>query len=294
MRFRCRHKPLRFFKTLLGRSRVTIVIVLALSALLLPIGDGPAAQPIPTGSISVAAGSDVEAPRGGAAYGEPTFLSFGSYSLTPVIVNFTTAGGQGMVAPFAGFALGFSLIFSLGPQNLTLIRAGITRSHPLFVASTGFVSEIALVSLGIGGLGTTIGQHPSISSALELSAVGFLIWCGMRSLARCFAAPVGDAHGGMHQPRLRAVSAMLVVTWFNPLVWLEAVFLVGVLASGYGSGAQPSFAAGFLAASAVKFYGWGLIGMSLSDLMKRPSFRRHLDAVSGVALLLAAGFLSVH
>jgi hypothetical protein len=34
--------------------------------------------------------------------------------------------------------------------------------------------------------------------------------------------------------------------------------------------------------------------MGLSDLMKRPSFRRHLDAVSGLTLLLAAGFLTVH
>ncbi len=67
----------------------------------------------------------------------------------------------------------------------------------------------------------------------------------------------------MHEPRLRAVSVMLVVTWFNPLVWLEAMFLVGVLASGYGSDAQPGFAAGFLAASAVKFYGWSFVGMRL-------------------------------
>ncbi len=28
--------------------------------------------------------------------------------------------------------------------------------------------------------------------------------------------------------------------------------------------------------------------------MKWPSFRRYLDAVSGLALLLAAGFLTVH
>ena len=98
----------------------------------------------------------------------------------------------------------------------------------------------------------------------------------------------------MREPRLRAVSVMLVVTWFNPLVWLEAMFLVGVLASGYGGDAQPGFAAGFLAASAVKFYGWSFVGMRLSDLMKWPSFRRYLDAVSGLALLLAAGFLTVH
>lgn len=31
----------------------------------------------------------------------------------------------------SGFVFGLGLIFSLGPQNLMLIQAGLTRSHPL-------------------------------------------------------------------------------------------------------------------------------------------------------------------
>ncbi len=100
----------------------------------------------------------------------------------PIVADaLSAADGQAMAAAFAGFVFGLGLIFSLGPQNLALIRAGITRSHPFSVASTGFVSEIALVALGIGGLGTMIGQHPAISGALQISAIGFLIWCGIRS-----------------------------------------------------------------------------------------------------------------
>ncbi|WP_245485807.1 MULTISPECIES: hypothetical protein [unclassified Mesorhizobium] len=33
----------------------------------------------------------------------------------------------------SGLVFGLGLIFSLGPQNLTLIQAGLTRSHPFTV-----------------------------------------------------------------------------------------------------------------------------------------------------------------
>ncbi|MCF6117725.1 hypothetical protein L2449_12640 [Mesorhizobium muleiense] len=37
-------------------------------------------------------------------------------------------------AAVSGFVFGLGLIFSLGPQNLMLIQAGLTRSHPFAVA----------------------------------------------------------------------------------------------------------------------------------------------------------------
>ncbi|SIT58521.1 hypothetical protein BQ8794_50623 [Mesorhizobium prunaredense] len=47
-------------------------------------------------------------------------------------------------AAVSGFVFGLGLVVSLGPQNLMLIQAGLTRSHPFAVASTGYVSEIEI------------------------------------------------------------------------------------------------------------------------------------------------------
>jgi L-lysine exporter family protein LysE/ArgO len=88
--------------------------------------------------------------------------------------------------------------------------------------------------------------------------------------------------------RSRAIGSMLAVTWLNPLVWLEAMFLVGVLSFWYGSEEQAGFAAGFLTASAIKFYGWSLAGVSLSRRFDRPIYRRRMDAIAGLVLILAA------
>lgn len=182
---------------------------------------------------------------------------------------------------------GLGLIFSLGPQNLTLIQAGLTRSHPFAVGCTGYVSEIALVMMGIGGLGTLLTHHPAISGVLQAICAVFLAWWGARTLlavnrtSRTAAATAGC------KSRFRAIGSMLAVTWLNPLVWLEAMFLVGVLSFSYGSEEQAGFAAGFLTASAIKFYGWSLAGVSLSRRFDRPIYRKRMDAIAGLVLILA-------
>jgi L-lysine exporter family protein LysE/ArgO len=84
------------------------------------------------------------------------------------------------------------------------------------------------------------------------------------------------------------MGSMLVVTWLNPLAWLEAMFLVGVLSSGHDA---VGFAAGFLAASAIKFYGWSFAGMTLSSYFGGGIARRRLDAIAGFVLLIAAVLL---
>ncbi|RWK59428.1 MAG: arginine transporter, partial [Mesorhizobium sp.] len=173
-------------------------------------------------------------------------------------------------AAVSGFVFGLGLIFSLGPQNLMLIRAGLTRSHPFAVASTGYVSEIALVIMGIGGSGTLLTHNPAISGILQAACAGFLAWWGARTLLAVNRTNRSETAVAGCKSRSRAIGSMLAVTWLNPLVWLEAMFLVGVLSFSYGSEEQAGFAVGFLAASAIKFYGWSLAGLSLSRRFDRP------------------------
>lgn len=192
-------------------------------------------------------------------------------------------------AAASGFVFGLGLIFSLGPQNLMLIQAGMTRNHPFAVASTGYVSEIALVIMGIGGLGTILLHYPTISGILQAGCAAFLTWWGVRVLRKVSRT---EAYTAECKSRFRAIASMLVVTWLNPLVWLEAMFLVGVFSSSYGSEEQTGFAIGFLSASAIKFYGWSLAGFSLSSRFDRPIYRRRMEAVAGFILISAAFLLA--
>jgi L-lysine exporter family protein LysE/ArgO len=188
----------------------------------------------------------------------------------------------------AGFLFGLGLIFSLGPQNLMLIRAGVARNYPLVVASTGYASEVVLVALGIGGLGAALAEYPTASRILQIACAGFLAWWGARILLRLPQTRRGSAAGAASDTLHDAIRSMLVVTWLNPLAWLEAMFLVGVLSSGHDA---PSFAAGFLAASAIKFYGWSLAGMGLARHFTGEISLKILDVVTGVVLIAVAVLL---
>ncbi|CCV12104.1 putative arginine transporter [Mesorhizobium sp. STM 4661] len=196
-------------------------------------------------------------------------------------------------ATVSGFVFGLGLIFSLGPQNLMLVQAGLTRSHPFAVASTGYVSEIALVTMGIGGFGTLLTHNPAISGILQAACAGFLALWGARILLAVNGTSRVEVAAGC-KSRFQAIGSMLAVTWLNPLVWLEAMFLVGVLSFSYGSEEQAGFAAGFLAASAIKFYGWSLAGLSLSRRFDRPIHRKRMDIVAGLVLILAALVLAAN
>lgn len=197
-------------------------------------------------------------------------------------------------ATISGFVFGLGLIFSLGPQNLMLIQAGITRNHPFAVASTGYVSEVALVIMGVGGLGTLLTHHPTISGVAQAGCAGFLAWWGVRILRNVKRTAKAEAATESRKSRFRAIGAMLVVTWLNPLVWLEAMFLVGVFSSSYGSEEQTRFAVGFLSASAIKFYGWSVAGVSLSRSFHQPIYRKRMDAAAGFVLITAAALLAAN
>lgn len=63
------------------------------------------------------------------------------------------SGSYILSAGGTGFVFGTSLIFSIGPQNLYLIRAGALTKAPLLIATVGYLSEFLLVTAGLVSVG---------------------------------------------------------------------------------------------------------------------------------------------
>lgn len=202
-------------------------------------------------------------------------------------------GGSVAAALGAGFALGHGFIFSIGPQNLRLIHAGSVGRHGGAVATAGYLSEIAIATAGVAGLGVALASAPDATAALQAVGVVFLAAFGLRALARRGSAATLAAVPTEYS-RGHALMGMLAVTWLNPLVYVEVMLLVGVLSNGYGDTARLAFVTGFLTASAVKFYGWTWVGARAARLLSEPRGRVAFDRVSGALLLAAAGLLALH
>jgi L-lysine exporter family protein LysE/ArgO len=197
-------------------------------------------------------------------------------------------------AATSGFLLGASFIFSIGPQNLALINAGLARDNTLLVASTGYLSEVVLVVLGLIGFQSSVNAYPSAVLALHLLGILFLIVYGTLAIRRGFrqspaarSEVLDDQHTRQH-----AVLAMLAVTWFNPLVYVEIVLIVGLISSAFDSRVRFWFGLGFLLASAFRFYGLSLTGQLLRSWLAQPVRRQHFAMISGCLLLCSAAMLA--
>ncbi|MDO9591546.1 MAG: LysE family transporter, partial [Microcella sp.] len=86
------------------------------------------------------------------------------------------------------------------------------------------------------------------------------------------------------------VFTALALTWLNPHVYLDTVFLLGSIASTHGD-ARWVFGAGAIAASLVWFTALGFGARYLSRWLSTPRAWRWLDA--GIAVVMVAIGLSL-
>lgn len=214
---------------------------------------------------------------------------------------------------FAGVGLGFSLIIAIGAQNLFVLRQGLRREHVFVVAAICAISDALLIALGVSGIGFVLQAVPWLVDAVRWAGAAFLVVYGLLAARRAWrpsgraldaagsdetdtdasgpAAP-GTAAPGNAAPAsvatrtalLPAVLTCLALTWLNPHVYLDTVFLLGTVANTHGD-ARWLFAAGAMAASVVWFFGLAFGARYLGRWLGTPRAWRILDAVIAVVMI---------
>lgn len=198
----------------------------------------------------------------------------------------------------AGFGLGLSLIIAIGAQNLFVLRQGIRREHVLAVAVVCAVSDAVLILLGVSGVGLVLTAVPWLIDAVRWAGAAFLVAYGVLAARRALqpaaqAREAADAQAaeitgsGSVATRIRlapVVLTCLALTWLNPHVYLDTVFLLGSVASTHGD-ARWAFAAGAVTASMVWFFGLAFGARYLARWLATPRAWRIVDAVIAVVMI---------
>ena len=211
-----------------------------------------------------------------------------------------------MLSPvLAGFGLGLSLIIAIGAQNLFVLRQGLRRVHVLAVAVVCAVSDAVLIVLGVSGVGLVLQAVPWLIDAVRWAGAAFLVTYGLLAARRAWR-PSGhalraedtDAAGAVRSdhgvspsrtmaPRTRLLPVLLTclaLTWLNPHVYLDTVFLLGTVANTHGN-ARWLFAAGAVAASFAWFFALAFGARLLGRWLSTPRAWRILDAVIAVVMI---------
>ena len=214
-----------------------------------------------------------------------------------------------MLTPLlAGLGLGFSLIVAIGAQNLFVLRQGVRREHILGVVVICAISDAALILLGVSGVGLVLQAVPWLIVVVRWAGAAFLIGYGLLAARRALR-PSGEtlrldetpAESPSHRDaggttlRTRPVQTSLTatlltclaLTWLNPHVYLDTVFLLGSVASTHGDG-RWLFALGACVASVVWFSGLGFGARFLGRWLDTPRAWRLLDAIIAVVMFAIA------
>ncbi|MFC7527842.1 LysE/ArgO family amino acid transporter [Actinoplanes sp. GCM10030250] len=182
----------------------------------------------------------------------------------------------------AGFAASAVLIIAIGAQNAFVLRQGLRREHVLPVVLTCALSDLALISAGIAGLGAVLTAQPGLVAAIRwVGAVflfGYAALAARRALRPRALDPVGKAPATLRATLLTC----LALTYLNPHVYLDTVLLLGSVAQQHAH--RWMFGVGAAAASLIWFTALGTGAHRLAPLLARPSAWRVLDALIAVVM----------
>ncbi|MEU8730853.1 MULTISPECIES: LysE/ArgO family amino acid transporter [Streptomyces] len=191
-----------------------------------------------------------------------------------------------LTAAAAGFGTGLSLIVAIGAQNAFVLRQGIRRDAVLAVVGICALSDALLIALGVGGVGAVVVAWPGALTAVGWIGGAFLLCYGALAARRVFR-PSGAlrADGDAAGSRRRAVLTCLALTWLNPHVYLDTVFLLGSVAADRGP-LRWTFGLGAAVASLVWFAALGFGARYLGRFLARPAAWRVLDGLVAATMIV--------
>ncbi|MEU1875202.1 L-lysine exporter family protein LysE/ArgO [Streptomyces ambofaciens] len=190
-----------------------------------------------------------------------------------------------LTAAAAGFGTGLSLIVAIGAQNAFVLRQGVRRDAVLAVVGICALSDALLIALGVGGVGAVVVAWPGALTAVGWIGGAFLLCYGALAARRVFR-PSGAlrADGDAAGSRRRAVLTCLALTWLNPHVYLDTVFLLGSVAADRGP-LRWTFGVGAAVASLVWFAALGFGARYLGRFLARPAAWRVLDGLVAATMI---------
>ncbi|KUN05838.1 amino acid transporter [Streptomyces yokosukanensis] len=186
----------------------------------------------------------------------------------------------------AGFGTGLSLIVAIGAQNAFVLRQGVRRDAVLAVVGICALSDAVLIALGVGGVGALVVAWPGAVRGVGIVGGVFLLCYGVLAARRVLrpGAAALSTEGEAAGSRRRAVLTCLAMTWLNPHVYLDTVFLLGSLAADRGA-LRWTFGLGAVLASLCWFAALGFGARLLGRFLTRPAAWRVLDASVAVTML---------
>ncbi|MFV5502418.1 LysE/ArgO family amino acid transporter [Acinetobacter sp. 226] len=179
----------------------------------------------------------------------------------------------------SGFAVGMSLIVSIGAQNAFVLKQGLKQQHVFWVCVICALSDSILILLGVFGFARVIEHYPHIVMFSKYIGAGFLFYYGLQHAISAFkSTEVLALSDQATEHFVQVLMICLAFTWLNPHVYLDTVILIGSISTQYSLG-KEWFTLGAVLASWFFFFCLGYGAKILTPWFQHPKSWKILDAI---------------
>ena len=187
-----------------------------------------------------------------------------------------------------GFILGFSLIFVLGAQNIFVFRQGLANKYVITVALFCAVSDTLLISIGVLGVSFFDTDHVEwLYPYLYIFVSVWLLFYGiLRLKSAIFRANYLDYKANDGHGLYSTLSMVAILTFGNPHVYLDTVFLIGAVSTQYRDTEKIFYSFGASLASFAFFFTLCLGARLLRPLMLMPKAWNWFDFFVAVLMFI--------
>ena len=190
-----------------------------------------------------------------------------------------------------GLLLGFSLIIAIGAQNLFVFNQGLIGKYVMIVCLFCSLSDALLILIGYSGLYLIIENNVILQNFIIL--IGFL-WLSGYGVLKIREGMSFDQESNLdiqishtnNRNLYKTILAISGITWLNPHVYLDTVFLIGSISNSVQSEKQFSFLLGAISSSFLFFFFLGYMGFKIGPLIKSPNLWKKINISLGIIMIM--------
>lgn len=190
-----------------------------------------------------------------------------------------------MITPFfEGHLLMWGLVLGVGPQNIFIMRAGLSRRWVPIVVGVSFLCDLMLVVAGVQLIGGVLAHDASVTQTLTNVAAHVILLYGVLAIGPLSKSPRALDGAPPHSVWSTAALAA-IMSLCNPAAWFDTIVIIGGAAAHYSEKEAWSFAAGALSTSLIWFSLLGFGAGLLRSRLENPRYMKWISQVSGVLLI---------
>tara|TARA_B100000927_G_scaffold66535_1_gene52420 strand:- start:588 stop:1187 length:600 start_codon:yes stop_codon:yes gene_type:complete len=187
--------------------------------------------------------------------------------------------------------LGFSLIIAIGAQNLFVFNQGLIGKYVMIVCLFCSLSDALLILIGYSGLYLIIENNVILQNFIILIGFLWLLGYGVLKIREGMSfdqesnLDIQISHTN-NRNLYKTILAISGITWLNPHVYLDTVFLIGSISNSVQSEKQFSFLLGTISSSFLFFFFLGYMGFKIGPLIKSPNLWKKINISLGIIMIM--------